>query len=426
MKKYKLSRYNVIFERDNNKYLWNTLTNALINLDNDGLAYIKNYDNSADNDIYFEILKQNGCVVDERLDELGKVLYESKAAMLDESPIGIHYTIAPGLGCNYNCPYCFEKGRYSHIGMNREVQDQVVDYIIGAANRNHKLKHIDIRWFGGEPLLYMDAIIHISESLMKYCESKCIIYTAGIVTNGRYLSPEYAKELKRLSVNYVQLSIDGLRDSYALSKGTSPDDFDATVDNLVKCADILPITVRINVSDSIEEAKKLTDYLLKGKGLDGKIKIYIAHIRDYSENNQIKKQEAHGRFLENERDYLQLFGEGAVYKPESLAVIKPKRRNTPCLTICRSNFCIGPEGELYRCEHFFGRKEHVVGTVQSSCFYSRDDIKYLCHTYPSKCMNCQMFPVCVGGCMNDVKDNDTAICCDKFKERLIDYLLLSI
>ena len=426
MKKYKLSKYNLIFERNDRNYLWNTLTDALIVLNDEGIAYLNNFHTEKANESYFEILEQNGCIVDERYDELGKVLYDAKFTMLDETPIGVHYTIAPGLGCNYNCPYCFEKDRSSHMGMTKEVQDKTCEYIIKAANRNHKLKHIDIRWFGGEPLLYMDAIIHISENLMKHCENKGIIYTAGIVTNGRYLSPEYAKKLKSLNISYVQLSIDGLRNSYAVSKGTSPDDFDATVDNLVRCADILPITVRINVSDSIEEAKKLTDYLLKRKGLDGKIKIYIAHIRDYSENNPLKKQEAHGRFLENERDYFKLFGEESVYTADSLAMIKPKRRSTPCLSICRSNFCIGPEGELYRCEHFFGRKDHIVGTVQSGCFHSGDDIRYLTHTYPSKCMDCQLFPVCVGGCMNDVHNNDTSINCEKFKERLIDHLLLSL
>lgn len=426
MKGYKLSKYNVLFERDNRKYLWNTLTNALIALDDEGSAYLNNIDNCSENDDYFKALKQNGCLVNEQFDELGKVLCDSKATMLDNTPIGMHYTIAPGLGCNYNCPYCFEKERCSHICMTKEVQNHVVEFIIDAANKNNNLKHIDIRWFGGEPLLYMDAIIHISEKLMDYCKSKGILYTAGIVTNGRYLSPEYAKTLRRLNINYVQLSIDGLRDRYAISKGATPEDFDATVNNLEKCADIIPITVRINVSDSIEEAIRLTDYLLHQKGLDGRIKIYIAHIRDYSEKNVQNKKNAHGRFLDNERDYFKLFAKGSEYNPRSLAVIKPKRRSTPCLSVCQSNYCIGPEGELYRCEHFFGRKEHVVGTVHSGSFYCGDDIRYLTHTYPAKCMECQMFPVCVGGCMNDVKDNDTAINCEKFKERLIDYLLLSM
>lgn len=426
MKGYKLSKYNVLFNRDSKKYLWNTLSGAVIALDDDGVAYLNSFNEGVDNEPYFKALIQNGCIVDERYDELGRVLYDAKAALLDESPVGMHYTIAPGLGCNYNCPYCFEKGRTAHTGMTREIQEQVCAFIITSAERNHNLKHLDIRWFGGEPLLYMDAIVYISERLMDYCESRKIIYTAGIVTNGRYLSTENAGTLRRLNVNYVQLSIDGMREAYALGKGTVPEDFDATIDNLTKSAAILPITVRINVSENIHEAITLTYYLLRERGLDGKIKVYIAHIRDYSEKDIRKKRESHGRFLDNERRYFDMFGENGKYHQESLALIKPKRRSTPCLTICRANYCIGPKGELYRCEHYFGRTEHVVGTIHSGCFYSSDDTRYLHHTYPTKCMSCQMFPVCAGGCMNDVKNNETAMCCEKFKERLIDYLLLGI
>ena len=426
MNGYKLSKYNVLFKRDSKQYLWNTLSGALIALDDAGITYLNDFKKGVANDNYSELLLQNGCIVDERYDELGRVIFDAKMALLDESPMGMHYTIAPGLGCNYNCPYCFEKGRTAHMGMTRKIQDMVCDFIIKAAERNHNLKHLDIRWFGGEPLLYLDAIVHISERLINYCKSRDLIYTAGIVTNGRYLSPANAKVLKRLNVNYVQLSIDGMRDAYALSKGTVPEDFDATIDNLERSAEILPITVRINVSESIDEAKKLTDYLLRERKLDGRIKVYIAHIRDYSENDIRKKQKSHSQFLDNEKKFFSMFALDGKYHPESLAVIKPKRRNTPCWTICRANYCIGPEGELYRCEHFFGRKNHVVGTIQDGSFYSLDDTRYLQHIYPSKCKSCQMLPVCAGGCMNDVKNNETAICCEKFKERLIDYLLLGI
>lgn len=37
----KLSSYNVIVERQNVKYLWNTFSGALIKLDDEGLDYIR-------------------------------------------------------------------------------------------------------------------------------------------------------------------------------------------------------------------------------------------------------------------------------------------------------------------------------------------------------------------------------------------------
>lgn len=425
MNGYKLSRYNVRFTRNKKNYLWNTLTDALILLDDNGSDYLDRFNDGANNDCFFDMLKQNGCIVDERYDELGKVLFDEKSTMLNDTPVGMHYTIAPGLGCNYHCPYCFEKDRSIHTGMTVDVINKVCEFIIKAAESNPYLRQIGVTWFGGEPLLYVDTIQSISERLIKYCNERKIIYSAGIVTNGRFLTKEVATRLKNLHVNYVQLAIDGMKEHYSKSKGTNPEDFDSTVQNLIASADIIPITVRINVTNSLEEASKLTEYLLKDQQLDGRIKIYVAHVRDYDETNMDKEKSSHKRFLEMERRYLADFIKGGSYSFESLSFIKPKRRCTTCLSVCNPNYCIGPEGEFYRCEHFFGKREHIVGTVESGRFYSKDEIICLKHIHPEQCEQCEMLPICLGGCINDTKENKTALACEQFKERLIDYLLLN-
>lgn len=426
MADYKLSRYNVFFERNGNKYLWNTLSDALIKLDIDGIDYIGNFDGHNDRSNMFKVLKENGCIVDKRYNELGKVLYDEKSTMLNSSPLEVHYTIAPGLGCNYKCPYCFEKDRTSRKAMTKHMQDKTCDFIIRKAENNPDLKHIGITWFGGEPLMYIDAIQYISKKLITFCNEHNIIYTAGIVTNGRFLTPENAEVLKECKVGYVQMAVDGTKYNYAKAKGTEPEEFDKVVENIVASADIIPITVRINVEDTIDDAIRLTDYLLRTKELDGKIKIYIAHIRNYSDTNMLKEQMSHEHFLNIEKEYIGFFTEGGIFSEESLAYSVPKRRCTTCLSVCDSNYCIGPEGEFYRCEHFFGNKEHVVGTIDAGRFYSDDEITYLKHIHPDKCEKCDLLPVCMGGCMNDNKAGNVALSCEHFKERMIDYLMLDV
>ena len=421
---YKLSRYNVLFERNGKKYLWNTFSDALIRLDASGLTYLDGFNGVDDNTDYFQILRDNGYIVDSRFDELGKVLFDEKATMLNDEPIGMHYTIAPGLGCNYNCSYCFEKDRKIHTEMTRDMQIKLCDFIINAAEKNKNLQQIGITWFGGEPLLYMDTISFISTRIMTYCRERGIRYNAGLVTNGRFLDPINAAMLQGFNVTSVQLAIDGTKDYYVRKKGALPEDFDATINNVVASSDILPITVRINVSDNYDEALKLTEYLLTNNKLDGKIQIYIAHVRDYDEEDMDKEQQSHKRFLSMEKRYFELFGKGKKYSLESLSYIKPKRRCTTCLSVCNPNYCIGPEGELYRCEHHFGKTEHIVGTIESGRFYAHDEVYYLKHLHPAKCEECQIFPVCLGGCMNDVKAGKTALSCELFRERLFDYLLM--
>ena len=422
---YKKSKYNIIIDRPEGCFLWNTYSNALIRLNEEGIKWLEAYDGTQNTGTYFETLERNGCIVRCDLNEMGKLLYEEKAVMLDPMPESMHFTIAPGLGCNYSCPYCFEKG-HGHGGMmSSTVVDATVNYIISKATANPKLKQLEIRWFGGEPLLYMDIIETMSLAFMDWCAANGIHYTAGIVTNGRYLTRETAERLKALRVGYVQLSMDGIGDHYERQKGACAGDFDAVVENLKASADLLQITVRINVLDTINEACELTDFLLKKCGLDGKIKIYVAHVRDYEGRTAHEEQAAHAHFLEMEGQYISLFNAEGLYKRESLAFIPPKRRCTTCKSVCGSNYCIGPDGELYRCEHYYGMSEHVVGNVMHGLNYPEMELVYLRYKHLDQCLDCCLFPVCLGGCMNDNGEGKPVLDCQAFLERQIDFLMLA-
>lgn len=403
--------------------MWNTYSNALIRLNEEGLKWFEKYDGTQNTGTYFETLERNGCIVRSDLNETGKLLYEEKAVMLDPTPESMHFTIAPGLGCNYNCPYCFEKG-HGHGGrMNPAVVGATVNYIINKAAANPNLKQLEIRWFGGEPLLYMDIIERMSLDFMDWCTTNGICYTAGIVTNGRYLTRETAERLSALKIGYVQLSMDGVGDYYERQKGAHSGDFDAVIENLKASADILKITVRINISDSINEACKLTDYLLRECGLGGRIKIYVAHVRDYEHRTADEERTAHAHFLEMEGQYISLFNDDGRYQKKSLAFIPPKRRCTTCKSVCGSNYCIGPEGELYRCEHHYGMPDYVVGNVLYGQSYQETELKYLRHRHLDQCLECRLFPVCLGGCMNDNSEGKPVLDCQAFQERQIDFLI---
>ena len=147
--RYKLSRYNVQFDHPQGSYLWNTLTGALVKIDEGAKDYIASFGGKDDGDSRFRCLLENGCIVPGRYDELGKVLFDEKTVMLEERPAAVHYTIAPGLGCNFACDYCFEHGRTGGPGMDAETQDAVCDFIMRAADDNSALRTIGVTWFGG-------------------------------------------------------------------------------------------------------------------------------------------------------------------------------------------------------------------------------------------------------------------------------------
>ncbi len=72
---------------------------------------------------------------------------------------GVGLTICTTMGCNFDCPYCFENHKAGK--MSAEVQDDVValaERMLDAAQR----KALSVTWFGGEPLLAPDVIEALS------------------------------------------------------------------------------------------------------------------------------------------------------------------------------------------------------------------------------------------------------------------------
>ena len=122
-------------------------------------------------------------------------------------PHGIGLTICPTMGCNFDCPYCFE----DHFAgkMSAEVQDDVVA-LAGRMLDASGAKDISVTWFGGEPLLAPDVIESLSERCMALAEERGGEYSAGIITNGYLLTQGIADMLDRCQVKSAQVTVDGL------------------------------------------------------------------------------------------------------------------------------------------------------------------------------------------------------------------------
>ena len=90
---------------------------------------------------------------------------------------------------------------------------------------------------------------------------------------------------------------------------------------------------------------------------------------------------------------------------------------------------IGPEGELYKCEHYFGVNDQIIGTVQEGRYYNEAELSFYGELDP-KCISsrCPILPTCVGGCQSErvqfgvPKDCENRI--DEFIQNLKTYIKL--
>ena len=178
-------------------------------------------------------------------------------------PHEINLTICPTMGCNFDCPYCFEDHRSGK--MSAEVQDDVIALatrMLDTANE----KNVSATWFGGEPLLAPEIIESLSKRLMALVEERGGEYSATIITNGYLLTQEIVDMLDRCKVKLAQVTIDGLGATHDATRhlaGGGPT-FERITSNLRNFKIPFKVNIRHNVHEgNIAEIDELKGYIEK-------------------------------------------------------------------------------------------------------------------------------------------------------------------
>ena len=399
--KYKLSRYNVYHKDGDVQYIWNTYSNALIMLDKSNQEYIRTFAGIDNNSDYFNLLKNNGFIVYEQLDEFGRVCMEEKQAYFTPNPDYVEILIILGMGCNCKCSYCFQATQAADRSgiMTPETAEKVAEYVCTQLKNNRNAKKLYIMWFGGEPLLYLDTMEFISNKLIEYTKQNNIEYSAGVPTNGLLLSEKNLAKLQELQVKEIQICLDGTRDLHCKSKGVSPKGFDRIVDNICRVVEETRFMIRLNIpNNDFNEVVAIADYLYIQRDLLGKVYLNFAYLCDYtlSPDDSLK---AYQNYIHNFSlwvDYL--------YERYGLRVARPERIQKLCYRASVSRSCIGHDGKLYVCLHYVGNETKVMGNIWQGRFFNEAEFVF----YPTidsparkKCFHCEYLPVCMGECIKD-------------------------
>lgn len=63
-----------------------------------------------------------------------------------------------------------------------------------------------------------------------------------------------------------------------------------------------------------------------------------------------------------------------------------------------NNQVIGPNGEIYKCEHHVGQENKIIGDLVHGLNYSDFLMKFIANEPLEQCKSCKIFPICLGGC----------------------------
>lgn len=399
---YKLSFYNIVtLDKGDSKYIWNTKKGSIVELESevwDSLC-AGDFENERVRE-YADALYKEGIIVNKDLNELEQIVFRAKQKQFAVGQKSFGMVIAPTMACNYNCPYCFEGAAKEQCAvMSQQVMDAIVKAWRFKLEGTLGIEEARITWFGGEPLLTYDrVIVPLQTRLVELCREKNIAFGASIITNGYFLTEEkYDFLFGSGVVKFVQITIDGTEKEYCKRKGTTAEAYHRVINNILNlskyCTDNklkTKINIRVNIDKSnYEDIKRVVDYLRQDDRYGKNIVYTPARLRDY---DFCKELDSYCTTDEYER--LQYDFEDYVEKPPR--IIEPK--TTFCGQHCMNVFCVGANGDLYKCEHDFGIKEHAVGNISTGLTYNKYFADFMYQPLPEKCNTCVILPVCMGGC----------------------------
>ena len=422
----KASKYNFFYEfpEDMEKLIaYNARTNALALIEKENYIKYQNFVDKSiaiDDEKLIEDLKKGQFLIDDELDELELLKYNMLSSKFDTRHLGL--TIAPTMNCNFDCIYCYEKNERQNVTMPKDVQDKIVEFV---KQQTKYVESINIGWYGGEPLLAFDVVKDISERVMDICKEKDIMYSSFIVTNGYKLNKEIAEELKKLNMEFMQITLDGPEDIHnkrrPLKGGQGT--FRKILENMSELVDILPdISLRINVDkENVERVDEILEELDKF-GLKNKVYAYLGYVEPINDCYST------GKCL-TMKEYSNIDFEFSD-KLKKLGFVENNISGYPNL---KTNFCgadktnslvIDPNGDIYKYWSDIGMVEYKVGNIMDNISVNTDKyMKYILYdsTQDNECMNCKMLPICMGGCPRRRIDGKVDRC-SSYKYVLKEYL----
>ncbi len=333
---------------------------------------------------------EKGFVTDK--DEIQEIKNRCEQNAGSQNPFSVNFTILPSAGCNFECPYCVEKGFQNNSIMDTQTQIALARFCFDVIDKARP-KVVAVNWYGGEPLLNFIAIKNISRLLVTYCTRRNIGYTSFITTNGYLLNQQTVNQFKELGIEGIRVTLDGGKKSHDKlrilknGKGT----YKAILKNLKRIKTDIPIEIRCNVSKEvlpyIPALKKDVLKLKKNKNV-------ILHFARMLAYKACDNHVCASSLSEKE------FSDFCISSGDEKTDLNPSFIGVPCSACSPFSFCFDADGSIYKCNGELGRKDRILGNVTRTTSLEMirqpDDIK----PFPSEkeCLDCKLLPVCLGSC----------------------------
>ncbi len=395
----KKSIYTIIEEIDKNNFVfYNTRT-----------SFIKIYNSSEYQDyLNGNYSKFKKFVVKNDLDEFADVK-KARQEYIDKKKDYIRFTILPTSKCNARCKFCYENGQ-KRIDMSDKTIKDTITFIKKMSKGYKKMR---VYWFGGEPLCNLNAIHQITEELTKYCDLNNISYKSSIATNLSLLNEDnYNQIIDFMRLDKIEFAFDGVDNEHNRIKNYIDKNLDAFNHNIEMLPKLLEkgviVQLRLNCDVSnFEDLKKLLDKLVK------KYKKYDNFIPYFAMIFKTKLYDGDGKLIDadNLANYkLKIIEIMNEYSNLGMEAFPLGRSINNCYGSNPNSIVIAPDGTLSKCQGAVMEPTQYIGIVSEGLKKNEVYKKWIDDFLPEDCKECELYPICLGGCSNSYLLNKSKPC----------------
>lgn len=427
----KVSKYTFFIENKNKFYTYNTVSNALMEIDEELYTSLinsktnsKSIEKSIDENI-IQRLKDDKFITENDEDEF--LIFKSMIIALRNESQTMSLTIAPTMDCCFNCHYCFEKSKGPNY-MSENVMKGIANHLAMIEG----IKKIHLTWFGGEPLMAVPEMERLYRKLRR--KLKEVSFHSNIITTGFHLTEDNIRSLQRMKVTDIQITLDGLKDTHNKIKFTEgcDDAFSVVLDNIERVCKLAPeilIVIRTNLTKTnaheYQELQQMISQRFAGKN----IAIAPAFVMD---RDNCGRSHSPNMFTANEYPkYILELAEKGIDTPQ---VRYPDGAFTECAIRNALSLSFDPEGNLYKCWEHIGNTKYALGKINKNGVIENINETLLNRQMYGAapledpvCRKCAYLPICHGGCPIQRVENafydGQNVCCTYYKGHINEFIL---
>lgn len=279
-------------------------------------------------------------------------------------------TLMPTEQCNFRCTYCYED--FALGTMPRWAVDALKRLMDARAPQ---LQLLDLRWFGGEPLMAFPIVVELSQHAQRLAARyRRLTYVSSVTTNAYLLDRARFQELLRLGVRQYQISLDGFGEHHDRTRRRSDGagTFDRIWSNLLATRAVageFSIMLRVHFTPStLDHVRTLVVALNRELGDDPRFRIFfkaICRLGGPNDENIERSPEAWQRRAKAELTALVKRQEAGTVDPAAAAYI--------CYAAEPNSLIVRSDGHLARCTVAFNDPRNRVGCLRPDGTLAIDD-----------------------------------------------------